>query len=326
MKSELQRWAVDFPDAVKLGDTAFKGSTVAKFVRDVLPTAVIALLPEATNFLVEGSPGQGGWTHTSWLALCDPAVTSTVQDGFFVVYLLSADGSRIYLSLNQGCKVLKNAVGIAGARGELYRRAELMRARIGTRSSRFTVTGCDLKSSLWRAALYSAGEILSVEYDAKTIPDDKQLNADLSEALSLYQKLRSEGGWTADDEIILDAKADGLEVTLEQAKQYRQHKSIERNPSHSKTVKKILGTRCMGCQLEMADTYGTIAKGLIHAHHLTPLFQLKLGVTVKLNPRTDFAVLCPNCHSVIHRMNDLSDIKGLRKIIEDAKTSPRSGR
>jgi 5-methylcytosine-specific restriction enzyme A len=70
----------------------------------------------------------------------------------------------------------------------------------------------------------------------------------------------------------------------------------------------------------MAEVYGPLAEGLIHAHHLTPLSNLAEGTAIALNPRTDFAVLCPNCHAVIHKMGDVSDIAGLRALISAQRT------
>jgi len=33
--------------------------------------------------------------RTPWVALLDPAVTTSVQEGFYVVYILGADGRRL---------------------------------------------------------------------------------------------------------------------------------------------------------------------------------------------------------------------------------------
>ena len=40
----------------------------------------------------------------------------------------------------------------------------------------------------------------------------------------------------------------------------------------------------------------------IEAHHLTPLHALSGEGPVLTNPETDFAVLCANCHKMIHPM------------------------
>jgi len=283
-----------------------------------LPGAIQAAAPEVMEqFALHASAGQGGWAHTSWLAVLDPAVTTTVQDGLYAVYLLSTDGKHLFLTLNQGCTTLKDAVGIPAAREELRRRAALMRGRIQNTAVRLRADDIALNSRLWRARLYEAGNVMSVKYDALNLPAEPELVADLREALHLYRLIRIGGAWTAEDDILEDAKADGLDeaISIEQAKRYRQHKHIERHPGHARIVKRLLGTRCMGCDQEMAEIYGSLAQGLIHAHHLAPLATLELDQKIKLDPKRDFAVLCPNCHAVIHRMQDVSDLPGLRAMI-----------
>lgn len=316
MRDELERWAREYPEAVKLGDGAFKGSPVAQFVVKDLPDAIGASIRKLNSrLLIEASAGQGGWTHTPWVALLDPAVTTSVQEGFYIVYLLSADGDRLYLTLNQGCTTLKNAIGIPGAREELVRRAATMRAKLATLPRRLGHKEINLGSRLWRASLYEAGEVLGVAYDTSRFPDEEGLTADLQEAIKLYFAAQAEGGWAAEDEILADADADGLDLNLTEAKRYRQHRSIERQSGHSRAVKRALGTKCMGCNRELSEVYGPAGEGLIHAHHLTPLSALADGTVVKLDPKKDFAVLCPNCHAIIHRMEDSSDVAGLRALI-----------
>lgn len=313
MRLELEQWAEQYPAAAMTGDGAFAGSTVVKHLNSVLPNAVkLALGSTAALFRVKGSAGQSKWSETPWVSVLDENITTSVQEGFYVVYLLSKDGSRLYLSLNQGCTLLKNTIGIGGARATLMRRADTMRAKINTQGSKFKKLNIDLGSSLWRPALYAAGEIGSLRYETNNLPPENELIADLSDALRLYRFLRKEGGWAAEDELIQEANGDGLSVTLPQAKRYRQHRCIERQSGHAKKVKDALGTKCMGCDLEMNDVYGEIGKGLIHAHHLVPLSELEDETAVQLNPRTDFAVLCPNCHSIIHRQDDVADIGQLR--------------
>ena len=57
--------------------------------------------------------------------------------------------------------------------------------------------------------------------------------------------------------------------------------------------------------------YGEIGEGFIEAHHLKPLHTLT-GEKVALDPVKDFAVLCSNCHKMIHRSEFVSDVKEFR--------------
>lgn len=79
----------------------------------------------------------------------------------------------------------------------------------------------------------------------------------------------------------------------------------------------------MGCEFEMSELYGEAASGLIEAHHLTPLSHLADGSVVQLNPKRDFAVLCPNCHRVIHRLERPEDLDALRKAIQGGLLAQR---
>ena len=76
----------------------------------------------------------------------------------------------------------------------------------------------------------------------------------------------------------------------------------------SEKAKCILGYKCEVCELDFSEKYGEIGKGYIEAHHLTPLHTLK-GKKVSLNPETDFAVLCANCHRMIHRSEFVDDVE-----------------
>lgn len=59
------------------------------------------------------------------------------------------------------------------------------------------------------------------------------------------------------------------------------------------------GLTCMGCGFNFEKVYGEWGAGFIHVHHTKPLSDGD-GERI-VNPRTDMVVLCPNCHSMIHR-------------------------
>ncbi len=319
MQSEFAIWAAQYPVAVAEGNETFTDSAVARFVTQDLPASLRLALPDAhDHYIIQGSAGRGQWTYTPWVAVLNPAVTTTVQEGYYVVYLLSRDGQSLYLSLNQGCTRLFDALGIQDAREELKRRAELMRTRIAHRSGRFEKSHISLGSDSWRGLLYEAGDVANVRYDTNSLPPEGALEQDLHEAIHLYRVLAISGGWEPDDQIAKDAEDEaGIVNDLAQAKRYKQHRAIERQASHSKAVKRLQGNRCKGCLRRLDEMYGDIATGLIEAHHLMPLSSLAEGETVTFDPETDFAVLCPNCHSVIHRMADVSDIDALRACLSN---------
>ena len=97
-------------------------------------------------------------------------------------------------------------------------------------------------------------------------------------------------------------------------------RKIERNRTAAKQAKKFHGTICQACDLDFEKRYGAIGKGFIEAHHLKPIATLVEGVSVTYDVASDFAVLCANCHRMIHRSNDPSDLNKFRAIVQSNKS------
>lgn len=54
-----------------------------------------------------------------------------------------------------------------------------------------------------------------------------------------------------------------------------------------------------GCGFEFRSVYGELGEGFIHVHHLTPL--ASLSTVGAVHTLKDLAVVCANCHAMIHR-------------------------
>ena len=88
-----------------------------------------------------------------------------------------------------------------------------------------------------------------------------------------------------------------------------------RSPTMINMLSPLFAKVPISCQLDFAERYGPIGKGFIEAHHLKPLSSLTEGSTLTYDVAKDFAVLCPNCHRMIHRTPDPSDLKGFRELV-----------
>ena len=100
--------------------------------------------------------------------------------------------------------------------------------------------------------------------------------------------------------IVLPKEHDELEsyVLIEGKKKQRFTSYYERNPFYRNKAIEIHGLSCMVCGFDFEETYGSLGRGYIHVHHNKPVSES--GPTY-LNPHTDMSILCPNCHSMIHR-------------------------
>ena len=74
------------------------------------------------------------------------------------------------------------------------------------------------------------------------------------------------------------------------------------------------GASCKVCELDFSQKYGQTGTGFIHIHHLYPVSKLK--ESKPLNPIKDLIPVCPNCHSMLHRGEELLSIDKLREIIK----------
>src|SRR5437899_1584293 len=70
-------------------------------IRNGIP-ALLKPLAQRDGMDVEGRDGAGKKTRVPWLRLYDPRFSPHATDGWYVVLLFAADGSAVFLSLNQG--------------------------------------------------------------------------------------------------------------------------------------------------------------------------------------------------------------------------------
>ena len=77
-------------------------------------------------------------------------------------------------------------------------------------------------------------------------------------------------------------------------------KRVERNPSLRNAALKIHGYDCMVCGFNFEKAYGEWGKDWAEVHHLTPMYETKKS-KIQTDPKKDLAVVCANCHRMIHR-------------------------
>ncbi|MEN2283126.1 HNH endonuclease [Algoriphagus sp. SE2] len=82
-------------------------------------------------------------------------------------------------------------------------------------------------------------------------------------------------------------------------------KSIERNSKLRQEALNIHGYKCQVCSFDFELIYGEWGKEFAEVHHVKPLSELK-GQKQETNSKTDLAVLCANCHRMVHRKNGIT--------------------
>jgi 5-methylcytosine-specific restriction protein A len=300
LREALRRVLTEYQEATT---EPFGGHQLAQFIRRDLPITMREAAPKHASLVFEGSPGAGNWADGPWAAIFDPLITESAQEGYYPVYLFASDLSVVALSMNQGVTTLKNEIGTKAAREVLRSRAAIIGARLEKELRvRFSSDAIELNApkSGSNLELYEAGHAFGVTYAANSLPDEDSLTTDLSAILDLYALLRNRGGV---DELEVDADAtsgSNKAEKLEDARQRLLHERIERNRKLAERAKELHGFICQVCGFNFERFYGSLGREFIIAHHKTPLAKLATSGPVALSPESDFAVVCANCHAMIH--------------------------
>jgi len=290
----------------------FTQHELANFIRGGLRDAVALAAGENERLLFKGSAGQGNWARGPWIGIFDKLVTASAQSGYYPVYLFREDMTGLYLSLNQGMTEAKKLYK-SDAKTALKSRAANFRAMLGKEIADYPELSIDLRPSdpTNDTAFYEAGNICAKFYPLGYLPNEAQLVWDLTNMVQLYEALIQ--GETNSEVSNTTVEGDEPpEMAYEDATRFRMHKRIERNAGLAKAVKKHHGYTCQVCDTNFEARYGEIGKEYIEAHHLKPLATLK-GKKVAMDPTKDFAVLCANCHRMIHRSGCVDDIAQFKK-------------
>ena len=116
------------------------------------------------------------------------------------------------------------------------------------------------------------------------------------------------GGAEVEDEVA--EAAEGRLLT-------RKHFVRERKPAlvankKRQAMKRLGRLACEACGFDFSVRYGKRGDGLIECHHTKPVSTLAEGHKTKLD---DLALVCANCHRVIHRTKPWLSIEDVRAIL-----------
>jgi 5-methylcytosine-specific restriction protein A len=313
IRDTLTRILAEYETASK---APFSAHPLAAFIRHEAADEVSASLGAARKGLVcQGSAGAGNWAEVPWIAVFDPLVTDSATRGYYVVYLFSAQGTSVHLSLNQGTTATREEFG-SEARRVLTERATFMRSRLGDFAPSLSVTAIELGSERRLPGDYAAGHALGLTYHRDQLPDEPTLQSDLQAIVRAYRALTFRGGFDEVPELGGAPDDEGIGAgSLFERRQYGFHRRIERNRKAAALAKTFHGTRCQACSMDFGEKYGALGQGFIEAHHLKPIASLQEGLAVEYDVAADLAVLCSNCHRMIHRTKDPSNLAAFKEII-----------
>lgn len=101
---------------------------------------------------------------------------------------------------------------------------------------------------------------------------------------------------------------------------YRVHAFRERNSKVVRVAKERAQKRgelhCCVCGFDFEAVYGVLGEGYIECHHTKPISEYEKGAKTRVE---DLALVCSNCHRMLHRHVPLLLPEELQKLIEQEK-------
>lgn len=125
-------------------------------------------------------------------------------------------------------------------------------------------------------------------------------------------------------ELLIDTDIAGDDEEFPEGKELTQlHKRKERNPKvvleKKKRVLREKGKlECEVCKFDFVKKYGQLGYGFAECHHIVPVSKLTEGHKTKLS---DLAIVCANCHRMLHKARPLISIDQLQTIIKENAAS-----
>ncbi|MCB0862093.1 MAG: HNH endonuclease [Solirubrobacterales bacterium] len=105
---------------------------------------------------------------------------------------------------------------------------------------------------------------------------------------------------------------------LTRTHRYRERNSEIVEAKKSKVFDETGSLLCEACQFDFDRAYGSRGKGFIECHHTLPVSQLDPGHKTKLD---DLALVCSNCHRMIHRKAPWLSIDELKKLVRKFRSN-----
>ncbi len=294
------------------------GNILANYIRREIPIIISSIFKNTLldDMIVDASPGDGNWAETPWIAILNKSVCLkpngkiSAEMGFYPVYAVSKNEKLILLGLGQGetnvrLNYPKNVDHILKTRA-IYLNKKLPEHKNFFKDISATVLEKEnIKRERWVKSC-AFGKI----YKTKNLPSEQELREDFVQMIDLYRKAIERGG--VSEGLNTLNTLDQEQASIGYEKKIIRHINLENqiiqtDPKFIKKLKKDKNYTCEACGFRYDKIYINYSekKDYIEAHHIEPKFKVKSKVDLdkKLQRSADdFAMLCANCHRMIHRM------------------------
>lgn len=174
-------------------DMKERGDLVRNEARELL-TGVVQDIKELDYELeVLGRDGTGRKTRVPWIRVYDRVQSPRATEGWYLVYLFAADGSAVYLSLNQGTTDFDGSDYARKDDEFIAKRVESARQTLSISGQLSTLEPMDLADPGGLGEGYEKANVVSRKYLAGEVPKDQNLEEDLREMVAMLVKIYDAG-------------------------------------------------------------------------------------------------------------------------------------
>lgn len=186
-----------FDNYAKAKKDPFENHQVADYIRKTIPNNILKTgLIDQSIYKVDASPGKyGKWANVPWIRISRKNISSSAQEGVYIVYLFSADGDTVFLTLNQGYTDIEkdtrrqeNSTKKAAIAKRLRDRADYCINTLNGHSFKSDTNISLGKEPGNRGKMYELGTIFYKEYKKRSVSSEDILETDLKEVLEIYQE------------------------------------------------------------------------------------------------------------------------------------------
>ncbi|MDV8110420.1 DUF3578 domain-containing protein [Bacillus sp. BAU-SS-2023] len=330
----------------------FAGNKTIKIITESIPRIIKkTLYLDSQKFLVEGSCGKSRPANVPWLAIFINDITVSAQNGFYLVFLIKADLSGMYLSLNQGFTYFKEKYGTKEGKIKIKNIASRVR-NIITTIPEGSLSEIDLACVKGIGKDYGHGNIAAKYYSIDNMPSDNELINDIREYITSYEEIRGIiGNRTVEqfyDYLLLiddgyelneDGELESIEKVLASGKRSKEETAEfkgEKKPKKGSVIDnkgkkayprdtkvaansiKIAEYKCEVDENHASFIRRSNGKNYTESHHLIPLnwqgdFEFSLDV------EENICSVCSNCHNCIHYGSDEERVVLLKQLYNERK-------
>lgn len=295
-------------------------SKLSTFLRkDIVIEAKNVISIEYPQIIVKASVGQGAWAEIPWLCFFDPYITTKASQGYYVGYLIDSLKNNFTLFLGYSSDEEFQRYPQKTALEVLRKKSELLSYKLSSYKHIFTRNTLTLSGNSKNSRGYEAGFVIGKTYSTSEHISEEQFTKELLLLLHAYSEIIK-------TDILHDAELELLpgdfnpieeasDTEINETRNKVTSVRYERNPTIRKKVLKSKGAVCEACGLNPEKQYGY--KGPkentpLDVHHKHKFSEIE---KTRKSAIEDFLVLCPTCHRMIHKQNDISNLEELKQKI-----------